>query len=79
MHLLPEDHENVKQFLVETRARRRAPLSNAEQPVLDLETEVAKVRDVGEDARHIGRAQRVYWLTLIVAAAVGSGGRPARP
>jgi len=57
--LLPEDHENVKQFLVETRARRRAPLSNAEQPVLDPEKEVAKVRGVGEGARQIGRAQRI--------------------
>ena len=59
MLLLPEDHENVKQFQVETRARRKAPLSNAEHPVLDLEKEVAKVRGVGVDARHIGRAQRI--------------------
>lgn len=59
MLLLPEDHENVKQFQFETRARRRTPLGNAEQPILDLEKEVAKVRGVGEDARHIGSAQRI--------------------
>ena len=74
MLILPEDHENVKQFQVETRARRRAPLGNAEQPILDLEKEAAKVRGVGEDARHIGRAQRILAVARIVAAAVSQGG-----